>query len=254
MRNSLLFLLITTLLFSCSYKKQLLYIDNIKVGDLHKINNNNISYINIGDILKISIKTSVAEVSEPFNNVDKYKQSQGLDMMILDGYIVEKDSTINYPVLGKIKVVGFKIDELVSELRRLLIESGNLTNPYVKVNKLNFKFTVLGEVQIPGTYSFYDNELNIFQALGYAGDLLITAKRKKVKLIRQENGLRKVYKFSLNNSEIFDKPYYFIKSNDIIIIEPNFSKIKSAGFIGSPASITSLTSLFLSITLLLINN
>ena len=59
--------------------------------------------------------------------------------------------------------------------------------------------------------------------------------------------------FSLNKSEIFDKPFYFIKSNDVIIIEPNYSKIKSAGFIGSPATISSIASLVLSITLLIIN-
>ena len=106
----------------------------------------------------------------------------------------------------------------------------------------------------PGTYFNYENHLNIFQALGFAGDLLITAKRKNVKLIRQENGLRKTYEFSLNNNEIFDKPYYYIKSNDVIIVSPNYSKIKSAGFIGSPASIASISSLVLSITLLIINN
>ena len=173
--------------------------------------------------------------------------------MIIDGYKVEKDSTINYPLLGRINVVGFTINELAFKLKQMLIDSGQLTNPFVKVNKVNSKYTVLGEVKNPGTYFNYENQLNIFQALGFAGDLLITAKRKNVKLIRQENGLRKTYKFTLNNSEIFDKPYYYIKSNDVIIIEPNFSKIKSAGFIGSPSSIASISSLLLSITLLLIN-
>jgi polysaccharide export outer membrane protein len=172
--------------------------------------------------------------------------------LILDGYKVEKDSTINYPVLGEISVVGLTTNELAIKLRNMLINEGQLTNPHIRINKVNSKFTVLGEVRNPGTYFNYENQLNIFQALGFAGDLLITAKRKNVKLIRQENGLRKTYKFSLNTSEIFDKPYYYIKSNDVIIIEPNFSKIKSAGFIGSPASIASISSLVLSITLLLI--
>jgi polysaccharide export outer membrane protein len=136
----------------------------------------------------------------------------------------------------------------------MFINEGQLTNPHIKINKVNSKFTVLGEVKIPGTYFNYENQINIFQALGLAGDLLISAKRKNVKLIRQENGLRKTYEFSLNTSGIFDKPYYYIKSNVVIIIEPNYSRIKSAGFIGSPASIASLSSLVLSITLLLINN
>ena len=210
--------------------------------------------INIGDVLKVDVKTTIAEVSAPFNSLDGFKQNQTIEKMILDGYVVENDSTINYPVLGKIKVVGFTVNELAFQISSLLIDAGHLTDPYVKVNKLNFKFTVLGEVLNPGTYFNYENQLNIFQAFGFAGDLLITAKRKNIKLIREENDLRKIYKFSLNDSKIFDKPYYNIKSNDIIIVEPNYNKIKSAGFIGSPGSIASISSLVLSITLLLINN
>ena len=161
---------------------------------------------------------------------------------------------IHYPILGEISVVGLTINELTIKLRNMFISNGQLTNPHISINIVNSKFTVLGEVSRPGTYFNYENQLNIFQAIGFAGDLLITAKRNNVKLIRQENGLRKTYEFSLNKREIFDKPYYYIKSNDVIIIEPNYSKIKSAGFIGSPASIASISSLVLSITLLLINN
>ena len=196
----------------------------------------------------------MSEVSAPYNNIDRSNTIHNVNKLILDGYKVEKDSTINYPFLGQINVVGLTISELVIKLRNILIKEGQLTNPHIKINKVNSKFTVLGEVRSPGTYFNYENHLNIFQALGLAGDLLISAKRKNVKLIRQENGLRKTYEFSLNSSKIFDKPYYYIKSNDVIIIEPNYSKIKSAGFIGSPASIASISSLVLSITLLLINN
>ena len=254
MRNFLFLLLISFLFFSCSHKNQLTYVDNITKGDISKINFNINNLIEIGDILKIDVKTAVSEVSTPYNNIEKFNSTYNPNKLILDGYKVGKDSTINYPVLGEINVVGLSTNELAIKLRNMFITDGQLTNPHIKINKVNSKFTVLGEVSSPGTYFNYENQLNIFQALGLAGDLLITAKRKNVKLIRQENGLRKTYKFSLSTSEIFDKPYYYIKSNDVIIIEPNYSKIKSAGFIGSPASIASISSLVLSITLLLINN
>ena len=237
------------------FKNQLTYINNGNEGDLSKINLIEKNYIEIGDILKIDVKTAVSEVSNPYNNIENLQNSPyDANKLILDGYKVEKDSSINYPVLGEISVVGLTINELTIKLRNMLINEGQLTNPYIKINKVNSKFTVLGEVKSPGTYFNYEDQLNIFQALGLAGDLLISAKRKNVKLVRQENGLRKIYEFSLNSSEIFDKPYYYIKSNDVIIIEPNYSKIKSTGFIGSPSSIASISSLVLSITLLLINN
>ena len=255
MRNYFLLSLVSFLFFSCSFKNQLTYINNAKEGDLSKVNFSKKNYIEIGDILKIDVKTAISEVSAPYNSDDMLNTTTyNTNKLILDGYKVEKDSTINYPVLGKITVVGFTINELTIKLRNMLINEGQLTNPHIKINKVNSKFTVLGEVKFPGTYFNYENQLNIFQALGLAGDLLISAKRNNVKLIRQENGLRKTYEFSLNTTEIFDKPYYYIKSNDVIIIEPSYSKIKSAGFIGSPASIASISSLVLSITLLLINN
>lgn len=253
MKNYFLLLLISSLFFACTFKNQLTYINNGKDDNISKIDFSKKNYIEIGDILKIDVKTALSEVSDPYNNVN-FKAQNNADQLILDGYKVENDSTINYPVLGKINVVGLTTNEFSIKLRNMLINEGQLTNPHIKINIINSKFTVLGEVRSPGTYINYENQLNIFQALGIAGDLLITAKRKKVKLIRQENGLRKTYIFSLNTSKIFDKPYYYIKSNDVIIIEPNFSKIKSAGFIGSPGSIASISSLVLSITILLINN
>ena len=254
MKNSFLLLLVSSLLFACSFKNQLTYINNGKEDNISKINFSKKNYIEIGDVLKIEVKTAVAEVSAPYNNLDELNNSYNANQLILEGFKVEKDSTINYPFLGKITAVGLTTNELAEKLRNMFISNGQLTNPYITINIVNSKFTVLGEVSRPGTYFNYENQLNIFQAIGFAGDLLITAKRNNVKLIRQENGLRKTYKFSLNKSEIFDKPYYYIKSNDVIIIEPNYSKIKSAGFIGSPASIASISSLVLSITLLLINN
>ena len=254
MRNILLLFIVSSLFFACSFKNQLTYINNGKEDKISKINFSKKIYIEIGDILKIDVKTAVSEVSAPYNNIKNLNTTHNPNKLILEGYEVKKDSTINYPVLGEITVVGLTINELAVKLRNMLINEGQLTNPHIKINKVNSKFTVLGEVKAPGTFFNYENQLNIFQALGLAGDLLISAKRKNVKLIRQENGLRKTYEFSLNTNEIFDKPYYYIKSNDVIIVEPNYSKIKSAGFVGSPASIASISSLVLSITLLLINN
>ena len=253
MKKFFLLLLISSLFFACSFKNQLTYVNNGKEGNISKIDFSKMNYIEIGDILKIEVKTAVSEVSAVYNNISQFNPNYSANQLILDGFKVENDSTIDYPVLGKITVVGLTTNELAIKLRNMLVKEGQLTNPHIKINKVNSKFTVLGEVRNPGTYFNYENQLNIFQALGLAGDLLITAKRKNIKLIRQENSLRKTYEFSLNSDEIFNKPYYFIQSNDVIIIEPNYSKIKSAGFIGSPASIASISSLVLSITLLLIN-
>lgn len=242
------------MLTSCSNKKQLVYISDIESGDFEKVNYLlNINNIETGDILRINIQTVIPEASVPYNNISKSSSLSTMDLIKINGYLVDENKFINYPVLGEISVANQTEAELAEKITQLLIEGGHLTDPFVKVRIVNSKFTVLGEVRLPGTFSFFDKNLNLLQALGYAGDLLITAKRTNITLIREENGLRKSFKFSLTDSDILNQNFYKIKNNDIIIIEPNFSKVKSAGFIGSPTSIASISSLLLSITLLLIN-
>ena len=254
MRYIFLYVIFSSILLSCSSKKQIIYIQNSDHNKLNKIADSTTDNIEIGDILKIDVYTSIPEASIPYNYQNNNFNTKSIDQIILDGYVVNENSSIIFPVLGEINVLGSSEIKLSEKITKLLVDGGHLSNPFVKVKRVNSKFTVLGEVNSPGTFNFYDSKLNIFQAIGKAGDLLITAKKKYVVLIREENGLRKVFKISLNDSELLNTPQYFIKNNDVIIVEPNYSKIKSAGFIGSPSSIASISSILLSITLLLINN
>ena len=253
MRDICLVLLLL-MFISCSNKKQLIYVNDINEKNIKKINYNQINdNIEIGDILKIDVQTVVPEAALPYNKSSKNLTANSIELLKINGYIVDESSNINFPVLGEIHVLGLNDIELALKIKKLLVEGGHLSNPYIRVRKINSKFTVLGEVLSPGTFPFYERNLNIFQALGFSGDLLITAKRDNIKLIREENGLRKSYQFSLTSTDLLDKPFFIIKNNDIIIVEPNFSKVKSAGFIGSPTSIASIASLILSFTLLIIN-
>tara|TARA_B100000214_G_scaffold374820_1_gene358775 strand:- start:7900 stop:8691 length:792 start_codon:yes stop_codon:yes gene_type:complete len=254
-------ILIVCFLASCSSKNQLVYL-----GDYDRYSQKNIEHssvlttknsyeIQIGDILKIDVSSMIPEAASIYNK--SYKRVQNtpnLQAMILDGYRVNDSCEIIYPVLGVLDVKNLSLQELEKQISNLLVDGGHLKNPTVKVSRLNFKFTVIGEVNSPGTFSSLDENINLFQALGYAGDLNINGKRKDVILLREEKGLQKIYNVNLTKSDIIKKPYFYIKNNDVIIVEPNFSKVKSAGFIGSPASIASISSLLLSITLLLINN
>tara|TARA_B110000003_G_scaffold273997_1_gene312853 strand:- start:464 stop:1222 length:759 start_codon:yes stop_codon:yes gene_type:complete len=246
-------ILVLSVLFlaSCSNKKNLIYLNDSNKNNINKIDYSKLyNNIEIGDILKIDVQTDLPEASTPYN---KIINSVSNEAMLFDGYLVSENYSINFPILGDISVLKINEEILAKKITRLLIENGHLSNPFVRVRKINSKFTILGEVKTPGTFPIYEKNINIFQALGYAGDLTINGERDNITLIREGNGLRKTYKLSINDSEILQKPYYFIKNNDIIIVEPNFSKVKSAGFIGSPNSIASIASLLLSITLLIIN-
>ncbi len=249
------FIIIIFLLNSCSSKKQIVYLNDYKKSSTNIINKNFFSStIQSGDILKIDVQSIVPEASALFNKKISSMNINNLEVLKLEGYLVDDSISISFPVLGKLFLQDMTINDLEQMIKNLLIAGKHLKSPIVKVRKINSKFTVLGEVNNPGTFSFYDEKINLFQALGYAGDLNISAKRSKIKLIREENGLRKVVFIDISKKELLENKYFYVKDNDVFIVEPNYSKIKSAGFIGSPSSIASISSILLSITLLLINN
>ena len=250
-----LIILASFFLASCSTKNQLVYLKDSDIFNVNKVDYSTLkNNIEAGDILNIIVKTIVPEASMPYNTVSANSISKSnLDILKIEGYLVDVYKMINYPVLGEISVKDLSIYQLENKIAQLLLEGGHLTDHTVKIRRLNSKFTVLGEVRNPGTFSYFDEKLNLFQALGYAGDLTIMGERKDITIIREKNEVRKIHKIDLTKINILTEPYYHIKNNDVIIINPNYSQVKSAGFIGSSSSIASISSLLLSITLLIIN-
>lgn len=254
MKFSKLYLIFFSLLLcSCSSKKNFTYLNaslNKKEWNINKLINSS-NNIQKGDILKIDIKSSLPEATKIYNNNKEIQSS--IEILKLDGYLVDENGYIKYPVLGKVKVINMSLIDLENHLKNLLIDGEHLKNVIVNIRILNSKFTVLGEVRLPGTYNFFD-KINILQALGYAGDLTIDGKKNNIVLIRKNKDISKVERIDLTNFDFMSSEYYYIRNNDIIIVNPTYNKVKSAGFIGSPTSISSIASLVLSITLLLLNN
>jgi len=248
-------IIITILIFtSCSSKKQLIYIKGSEKSQATLIAEKQLENpIQTGDILKIDVQSSVPEAAIPYNKATANITNQNIQLMQLEGYLVTSDLMIDFPVLRTISVEGLTSNQLAYKISQLLLNGGHLTNAKVTVRRVNSKFTVLGEVRNPGTFSYFDENINVFQALGYAGDLTINGKRNNLTLIREENGVRVVYKLKLTDPQLLRSSKYYIKNNDVIIVNPNFSKVKSAGFIGNPSSIAAISSILLSITLLIIN-
>jgi polysaccharide biosynthesis/export protein len=142
------------------------------------------------------------------------------------GYLVDKQGSIDFPVLGNIEVKGLTITQLKDLLKSKLDKY--LQDAIINIRLLNYKITVLGEVKQPSTYSIPSERITVVDAIGMAGDLTIYGKRENVLLIREEKGERKFVRLNLNSSNIFESPYYYLKQNDIIYVEPNKSKIAAA--------------------------
>ena len=239
---------------ACTSKRHITYLNGVDKYTNTDISKQKIPYtIQADDILRIEIRSMIPEAAIVYNRISQNTATvSNINLLQLEGYLVSPDYTINFPVLGILDVKGTAL-ELERKIAKLLLDGGHLVSPTVSVRLLNGKFTVLGEVANPGTFTFLEKNLTLLQVLGYAGDLTIEGRRKNITLIREVNGIRSVRRLDLTSKDILDNPTYYIRNNDVIIVNPNYNRIKSAGFIGSPQSIASISSILLSITLLIIN-
>jgi polysaccharide export outer membrane protein len=101
-------------------------------------------------------------------------------------------------------------------------------DPIVIVRHLNFRVSVLGEVSRPGIINVPSEKISLLEALGSAGDITVFGKKENVMILREENGVKKIKRIDLNSSELFDSPYYYLKSNDIVYVEANKAKVGSS--------------------------
>jgi polysaccharide export outer membrane protein len=209
--------------------------------------------IQTNDILSIRVSALVPETAIPYNVQTSSSNGSipNIEILKLEGYLVSSQGTITFPVLGTISVLKLSISELEQQLIKLLGEGGHLIKPSVTIRILNAKATVLGEVNKPGTFTFTEQYITIPQALGYAGDLTINGKRNDILLIRETEGVRTITHLDLTTANWMNDPKYIVKQNDVLVINPNNPKIKTAGYIGNTSVVLTIASLLLSSIVLL---
>ncbi len=188
--------------------------------------------IQVDDILSISIFTIDDKTGMIVNQVGSQaiNPATGAASVLgatspTSGFLVDKNGEIDLSVVGKVKLIGlttYQARDLVKEKAAVFY-----TNPSVQVRFANFKVTILGEVARPATYVIPNEKVTVLDALGLAGDLTIFGKRENVKLIRDNNGKKEFAIFNLNSKELFNSPYYYLKQNDVLYIEPNKGKAAS---------------------------
>lgn len=140
----------------------------------------------------------------------------------LIGYVVDNNGDIDFPMLGKIHVAGMTRWDLQNKIKEQIISEGILLDPLVSVEFMNFRISVMGEVNSPGTYSVTGDKITLLGALALAKDLTIFGRRDNVTVIREQNGKREVYKVDLRKSKsLFDSPAYYLQQNDVVYVYPN---------------------------------
>lgn len=174
------------------------------------------------DVLNIKIQSRDPEQATFFNlstlNTNRNNQANPANLF-LSGYPVTQDGTIKMAVVGELQVAGKTVEEI-----RDLVQSEidkYLLNAMVLVKLTSFKISVLGDVKNPGTNYVFNTQSTIFEALSAAGDLNLTAKRKGLKLIRQQGDESIVVDLDLTDPSIIQSPYYFLHPNDVLYVEPS---------------------------------
>jgi polysaccharide export outer membrane protein len=258
MKKIISFALLSLVLISCSTKKDILYFQDIKDKPQTEVIYTQ-NKIQVNDILRITVSAINPDSALPFN-ANFYNAgsagntgsaTNGQNAMNLNGYLVNADGNISMPILGNIQVLGKTTNEIEDLIEKILIDQGQLTNPTVIVRVTNAKITILGDIGNPGTYPYYEQNLTLLQALGYAGDLSIFGKRNDILIIREQDGKRTYGHIDMRKTDWFDSEYYYIKQNDIIYVNPNGPKIKSAGYVTNIQGLLSLFFTGLTLTLLL---
>ena len=246
------------LLASCqSYKKVPYLQDAGVVKDINQQENIYDAKIMPKDLLTIVVSCTSPELAMPFNltvagpnniSANNYVTSQPS----LQTYLVSNEGTVDFPVLGELKIGGLTKKEaeqlIVEKLKPYIKET-----PIVTVRIVNYKISVLGEVARPGTFTISNEKVNLLEALAMAGDMTVWGVRDNVKLIREgADGKQEIVTLDLNKAETILSPYYWLQQNDIVYVTPNKAKARNSDIGNSTSLWFSATSILVSLASLLV--
>lgn len=224
-------LLLLMSLISCKTTKDVVYLQDVVPYKATDIEQKFEVLIHEDDLLGILVNSKDKELVVPFNMpmVSYQIGSESYGQQRLLGYLVDVNGDIDFPVLGKIHVVGLTRLQLKEMIKKRLIDEDLVKDPVVTVQFLNYKVSVIGEVARPGSFTIAGDRITLLEALSMAGDLTIYGRRDRVAVIREKDGKRKVLFHDLRSSDFFSSPCYYLQQNDIVYVEPNRAKSQQSG-------------------------
>lgn len=263
-KKNILFALCLALMamVSCGTVKDIAYFQNKVVNEPEAIDKHAGIVIQAKDMLSIVVSSRNPELVAMFNlPVVSYQAGSevvntGYNQRLM-GYVVDNDGFIDFPVLGPIKVVGLTRWELSELIKNKLLNDGLLTDAVVTVEFMNFKVSVIGEVNAPGTYSLQNDKVTILQAISLARDLTIFGQRENVCVIREREGERIIYEINLCDVSMFNSPAYYLQQNDVVYVQPSEVKARQSTTDDKALRMTSIFvsggSLLVSVAALIVN-
>jgi polysaccharide export outer membrane protein len=215
------YLLVIILITSCTPTSKLKYVLN--KGDAeHKnqyFNDRSEKTIQPYDYLYIKIYS----LDEQTNYVFRDDRYGGYETELIS-YAVDDEGNISIPFVGNINLKDLTINQAKDKIEKSL--DRYLNNVSVRVRFVSNKVTILGEVKRPGHYSFYDEKVNIFQALGFANGISDYGNKTNITLIREKDNIIRYSYIDLTDKDIVESDYYYLLPNDVIIVNPINAKYR----------------------------
>lgn len=222
------FIFSITIIVSCSGSKEVVYFQESQQNESIQLKSQESIKYKVGDKLNIQVFSEDPEASAPFNRIqtNTADNSGGQPILGSNFYTIDELGNIIFPVVGTIKVEGMNKVSLQQAIVKKL--APYLKDPSVSVSLKNFKITILGEVNNPGTYIVEEDKISIIEAIGLAKDLKIKGKRTDITVVRNVGDEKMFYKLDITSKDIFSSPAYQLVQNDVVYISPNKAGVRAA--------------------------
>lgn len=201
--------------------------------------------LQINDLLSIRVKTLDQEFVGIFNPIsDANPNATGEERLYYDGFVIDDHGNIRIPSLGEVNVLGYTVDEVREMLTERLLKDyfKEEANVFVTVKLAGIRYTINGEISSPGSKIIYRDQVSIMEAIANNGDITTVGDRKNVVVIRQYPTGQKVHHIDLTKLEAMNSPFYYVKPNDLILINPLPQKSWGTGTTGL-ASLTTIVAI-----------
>ena len=238
-------------LVACSTPARITYFQDLRPGESEQqvVAATEIK-VRPGDKLSIIVNSRDPQLTQLFNlpyvtqqigrGSTSTSSSSNATSQGVSGYTVDEEGRIDFPVLGKIEIAGKNREEIAAFIKEELLAKNLVKDPVVTVEYMNLCISVLGEVASPGRYSIDRDKVTLLDAISIAGDLTIYGKREKVLVLREENGVQRVYGVNLCSAEhLYTSPVYYLRQNDVVYVEPNNVRARQATVNGNNVRSTS---------------
>ncbi|WP_366184827.1 polysaccharide biosynthesis/export family protein [Flavobacterium ovatum] len=243
------------LLMSCGSKQEVVYYQNSDSLAKTEVTNSYEIKIQPDDLLMIIVSAEDAEIAAPFNlkailvvaPENQYSSARESSQL----YLVDSKGTIDFPILGKLKIGGKTRTEVVAMLSQKI--ATYIKNPIINLRITNFKVSLQGEVNSPGVYTINSERLTLIEALSLSKDLTIYGKRDNILVIREVDGQKTFNRVDITKADFMNSPFYYLSQNDVIYVEPNKSKVNASKIGPDTSVVISAASILLTLVTLIIS-